>query len=111
MITDYGMSPKFANVTLRSRPMPVFMGENAVGAGAREYGETTQQYIDEQVAAMVSERYKKVLELLSGKKDILAAIANYLLKNETIDGKDFLEMAGIITNEKKRENAAETEKK
>jgi cell division protease FtsH len=95
MITDYGMSPKFANVTLRSRPAPVFMGDNGGMSGAREYSETTQQYIDEQVAAIVSERYRRVLDLLAGKKEILATIAKYLLKNETIDRKDFLRMAGI----------------
>ena len=95
MITDYGMSPKFANVTLRSRPAPVFMGDGGGMGGAREYAETTQQYIDEQVAAIINERYRRVLDLLAGKKEILAAIAAYLLKNETIEGKLFLKMAGI----------------
>ena len=95
MITDYGMSRKFANVTLRSRPVSIFMNDHSPGNGAREYSETTQQYIDEQVSEIINGRYNHVIELLKGKLEILRTVAEYLLKNETIDGKMFLEMAGI----------------
>jgi len=54
-----------------------------------------RQFIDEQVSSIVKERYHQVIELLKAKLEVLKAVAEYLLKNETIDGKVFLQMAGI----------------
>ena len=86
MITDYGMSTRFKNMTL---------GKAGKGYGSdspelvREYAETTQQYIDEEIARIIDERYNHVLEMLGAHKDLLEYIAKRLLEIETMEGKEF----------------------
>jgi cell division protease FtsH len=99
MITEYGMSQKFSNVTLRHRPGPAYLGSDGLATGQREYAESTQQYIDEQIAQIINQRYHRVIELLRGKIDVLKNIAQELLKKETIDRKEFLQLAGISSDE------------
>jgi cell division protease FtsH len=55
----------------------------------REYSEATQQYIDEEIAHMVEERYAHVKELLSKNSTLLDRVAGVLLDKETIDEKEF----------------------
>ena len=86
MITDYGMSTRFKNMTL---------GKAGKGYGSdspelvREYAETTQQYIDEEIARIIDERYNHVLEMLGAHKDLLEYLAKRLLEIETMEGKEF----------------------
>jgi cell division protease FtsH len=89
MITDYGMSARFKNVALTSR------GMRAPGEAVqepmfhREYSEATQQYIDEEIAHIVEERYTKVTETLSRIRPLLNTVASQLLEKETLDEKEF----------------------
>lgn len=89
MITDYGMSEKFKNVTL---------GKTGRGYGSdgpelvREYSEETQRYIDEEIARIMDERYSHVLSLLKENVDLLEYIANRLLEIETMEAKEFNEI-------------------
>jgi cell division protease FtsH len=90
MITDYGMSGRFKNVALTSR------GTGMLGGSAaqepvfhREYAETTQQYVDEEIARIVDHRYDVAKETLKSHKDLLDKIALVLLEKETIDEKEF----------------------
>ena len=89
MITDYGMSDRFKNMTLGKSGQGYNSGEPQL---VREYSETTQQYIDEEIARMMSERYKVVLELLKKHRELLEYIAKRLLEKETMDGKEFEEI-------------------
>jgi cell division protease FtsH len=86
MITDYGMSDRFKNMTLGKSGQGYNSGEPQL---VREYSETTQQYIDEEIARMMAERYKIVVELLKKHKELLEYIAKRLLEKETMDGKEF----------------------
>ena len=89
MITDFGMSDKFKNMTL---------GKGVLGARGgdanliREYSEESQNYIDEEIARIMDERYKFVVKLLKQHKDLLEYIANRLVEVETMDGKEFYEI-------------------
>ncbi|MDR0410341.1 MAG: ATP-dependent zinc metalloprotease FtsH [Spirochaetaceae bacterium] len=90
MITDYGMSGRFRNVALTSR------GANMMGgSGAqepvfhREYAETTQQYVDEEIARIVNDRYLLAKEKLRLNRTLLDTVAKVLLEKETIDEKEF----------------------
>ncbi len=90
MITDYGMSDKFLNMTL---------GKSGKGYGGpqepelvREFSEETQHYIDEEIARIMQERYKYVLKLLKDHRQLLEYIGNNLLEKETMDGKEFAEI-------------------
>ena len=95
MITVYGMSKKFYNVTLGKSGQGYGSGEPEL---VREYSESTQQYIDEEIARVMNERYEHVIKLLKQHKDVLELIADKLLEKETVDGKEFAE---IIENEKR----------
>ncbi|MGB7568862.1 MAG: ATP-dependent zinc metalloprotease FtsH [Chitinivibrionales bacterium] len=92
MLTDYGMSEKFGNMVLRSQKSPSFLGEG--GATSREYAESTQQYLDEQTARIIDERYRHVLSLLTEKKQAIEKVAAVLLDKEMVDAGEFRELAG-----------------
>jgi cell division protease FtsH len=103
MITVYGMSERFKNMTL---------GKSGQGYGSdgpelvREYSEATQQYIDEEIARVMSERYDHVLNLLREHKTLLEYIANTLLEKETMEAKEFNDIINAETHCKELENSA-----
>ncbi len=87
MIMEYGMSPKFKNVAFGKRGAG-YLGNNEPQL-VREYAETTQQYIDEEIAKIIDERYEIVLNMLNSKKHLLEKIALTLLEKETIESEEF----------------------
>ena len=89
MITDYGMSPRFRNVALTQRGASMLGPANAEPVMHREYSESTQQYIDEEIARIVNERYHKVKNLLMEKKPLLEKISQHLLDKETLEEQEF----------------------
>lgn len=91
MITDYGMSGKFKNVTLGKRGRG-YGSDDVEPALTREFSEQTQNYIDEEIARVMDERYERVLGLLKSHKDLLDYIARLLLEKESVDGKEFEEI-------------------
>ena len=103
MLTDYGMSEKFRNVVLSQRGSGYSGGEPQL---VREYSESTQTYIDEQLALMMEKRFKAVTELLSSKRTVMDYIANRLLEKEVIDQDEFAE---IIKAESDLQTKNETE--
>ena len=109
MITDYGMSDKFKNMTL---------GKGVLGARGgdanliREFSEQSQNYIDEEIARIMDERYKYVVKLLKQHKELLEYIANRLVEVETMDGKEFYEIVkGEAHCKELTENAGKSSKK
>lgn len=92
MITDYGMSEKFKNVTL---------GKSGRGYGTqepelvREFSEDTQKYVDDEIARVMEERYQFVLKTLKKHGNLLEYIAQRLLEKETMDGKEFQEIVKV----------------
>jgi len=89
MITDYGMSERFRNVALTQRGAGMLGGATAEPMLHREYAESTQQYVDEEIARIVSGRYEAVKRLLEGKRALLDRVADLLLEKETLDEKEF----------------------
>lgn len=89
MITVYGMSDKFKNMTLGKGVLGQAGGEFTT---VREFSEETQKYIDEEISRIVEERYQYVISKLTEHKDLLEYIANRLLVIETMDGKEFYEI-------------------
>jgi cell division protease FtsH len=55
----------------------------------REYAESTQQYVDEEIARIVEERYVKTQEILGRRRNVLDQVAGALLEKETLDEKEF----------------------
>jgi len=88
MITDYGMSERYRNVALTKRGAGM-IGPSAEPVMAREYGEETQRYIDETVAATVAERYDTARRVLGEHQTLLDALALELLEKESVDEAHF----------------------
>ena len=93
MVTDYGMSEKFANVRLPYRQESPLLGQAGYVIN-REYSESTQQYIDEETARIISERYQTVLNLLREQRPALEAVAARLLETEVVEAAEFAELVG-----------------
>ena len=89
MITDYGMSDRFANVALTSRGMSMTGQEKHEPSFHREYAESTQQYIDEEIARVIENEYVKAKKILESRRDTLDNIASALLEKETLDEREF----------------------
>jgi cell division protease FtsH len=94
MITDYGMSDRFKNVALTSRGMNMTGQERQEPSFQREYAESTQQYIDEEVARIIETEYAKAKGILQDKYGILNNVASALLEKETLDEKEFKALIG-----------------
>ncbi len=86
IIMDYGMSDRFKNVSLSQRG-------GGYGSDSpqlvREYSESTQQYIDEELARIMEQRFTRVVNLLTEKRDVLDYIAARLLEKEVIEQAEF----------------------
>ena len=108
MITDFGMSEKFKNMTLGRGVLGQRGGEPNL---VREFSEETQRFIDEEIARIMDERYNHVLNLLREKKDLLEYISNRLIEIETMDAKEFNEILKAHGHcVELAENAAEAQK-
>ena len=83
MVTDWGMSERLGFV---------FHGEDHSGAslfeigGGREISSKTAEIIDEEVKRIIDEAYVGTRQLLTENREKLDAVAQALLKYETIDG-------------------------
>jgi len=94
MITDYGMSGRFRNVALTSRGMNMNGQEQSEPSFHREYAESTQQYVDEEIARIIETEFAKVKQLLEEKREILDKVAASLLEKETLDEREFKALLG-----------------
>ena len=99
MITDYGMSERFRNVALTSRAMGMAGQEQHEPSFHREYAESTQQYVDEEIARVIEAEYAKSKSILEEKMEILHNVSNALLEKETLDEKEFKALIGSISFE------------
>lgn len=88
MITEYGMSSHFPNITLTKRP-EAMLGERSAPYISREYSEATQNIVDEEIRALVEDRYQGVVTLLNSKRTLLEALAQRLLQDEVVEESDF----------------------
>ncbi|WP_455381984.1 ATP-dependent zinc metalloprotease FtsH [Salinispira pacifica] len=96
MLTEYGMSTRFPNVYLPSGRPAAMSPEGA--SMYREYSESTQQYVDEETARIIAERFERVSRLLSDRRVALDEITEKLLVDEVIDADQF---AGIVSSHSK----------
>jgi len=95
MITDYGMSNRFRNVALTSRGAGMSGAERQDPMFQREYAESTQQYVDEEIARIIETEYVKTKETLNQRRELLDKLAEVLLEKETLDEKEFKALIGL----------------
>ena len=85
MITRYGMSEDFGMVALES-----VSNQYLGGDGSLICSEETQTEIDRQVVALVKKQYEKAKAILQDNMAILNELAQFLYRNETITGEEFM---------------------
>lgn len=87
MVTQYGMSERFGMMgleTISSRYLD--------GRPVSNCGEATESAVDEEIKAILDERYKEAIRLIEENKEVLETLASYLVEKETITGKEFVEI-------------------
>jgi len=90
MVTRYGMSNKLGPRTFGQTQELVFLGREI--SEQRNYSERVAQEIDDEVNGLIFEAYAHAKKVLSENYAKLAQVARYLMKNETVEGKDLAEL-------------------
>lgn len=83
MVTEWGMSEKLGPLTFGKKEEQIFLGREI--ARHKDYSEKTAIDIDEETKKIVIGAYKRAKNLLSENKDLLDALAQALLEQETMD--------------------------
>ncbi len=86
MVCSYGMSDKLGPMNLSDDHNPVFIGRE-FGA-APKHSQAKAREIDEEVHAILTERYAHAKQILIERRDSLDRIAHALLERETLEESD-----------------------
>lgn len=87
MVTKYGMSSRLGPITYGTDNNEVFLGRDF--SSTPNYSEETAAVIDEEINKIISDQYKKALDLLQQHMDKLHSVAKVLFEQEKIDGEAF----------------------
>lgn len=87
MVTKYGMSSRLGPITYGTDNNEVFLGRDF--SSTPNYSEETAAVIDEEINKIISDQYKKALDLLQQHMDKLHNVAKVLFEQEKIDGEAF----------------------
>ena len=89
MVTRYGMSEKLGTVLYGSRHSSdeVFLGRDF--SSGKNYSEQTAAEIDEEIRAIIGGAYGRCKAILTEHIDKLHFVAQFLLKNESMDDEQF----------------------
>lgn len=95
MVTQYGMSDKFGLMALAKQ-----QDKYLTGKAYLDCGDETATEIDHEVMQMLNAAYAKAKELISANRDVLDRIAGYLNIQETITGKEFMQIMNTVISER-----------
>ena len=90
MVTKYGMSDRLGPISFDDSSHSVFIGRDF--SQTKSYSEKTAALIDDEVKHIFDEAMERCEAILTEHRDMLIAIAEYLLEHETMDGADFIYM-------------------
>jgi cell division protease FtsH len=107
MVCEFGMSEKLGPVSYLEEEEHLFLGREI--ARTRNHSEETARAIDAEVRRFIDEAYARAREIISSRRDRLEAVAQALLKYETLTGD---EIRSLLKGEsidawKERERAEE----
>ena len=91
MITQYGMSQKFGLMGLASQENQYLSGRAVLNCG-----DDTATEIDHEVMKLLHDSYEESKRLLRGHRTALDKIAEYLIRKETITGKEFMKIFRVV---------------
>jgi cell division protease FtsH len=86
MVREWGMSDRVGPMAWSSQQQ-VFLGEDLMSAG-REYSDDTAKLLDEEIARILTDQEARAQALLTKHRRGLELIAEALLEQETIDGRE-----------------------
>jgi len=90
MVTRYGMSERLGPRTFGKKEELVFLGREI--SEQRDYSDKIAEEIDDEVHNLIQAAYATATEQLTTHRAKLAQIANYLITNETVEGKELAEL-------------------
>ncbi len=93
MVKEYGMSPNIGQVYFSREKRPLFIETGMQGGG--EYSEATAEMIDNEIKEIISVQYKRAVDLLREKKDVMDKGAEVLLEKEKIEGEELKALMGV----------------
>lgn len=100
MVTKYGMSNKLGPIKYGDDNDEVFIGREL--GHVKNYSEKVASEIDEEVHKIISASYDKTERILREHTDKLNSVAQFLIKHEKMDGKQFEELMksdNIVNND------------
>ena len=106
MVVNYGFSDKIGTIDYGGDG-EVFLGRD-FGA-THSYSESKAAEIDAEVHRIIDEAYQRCVQILTEKERQLHDVAEYLLRNETMDGETFLKVYNGENVPDKIANAATAE--
>lgn len=87
MVTQYGMSSKFGLMGLATVESQYLEGRAVLNCS-----DVTAAAVDEEVRLIMEECYKEAKAILSENMEAMDLIADYLIREETITGKEFMQL-------------------
>jgi cell division protease FtsH len=88
MVTTYGMSKILGPLAYEKGQQNAFLGDSMMMNPRRMVSDDTAKAIDNEVKDIVEEGHQKALSTLQQNRDLLEEIAQIILKNEVIEGKE-----------------------
>ena len=87
MVTSYGMSDKIGPIDYGSEGGEIFLGRDFTAGNG--YSEVKAAEIDDEIHRIIETAYHQCEKLLSEHMDAMTRVAEYLIRNETMDGETF----------------------
>ncbi len=87
MITQYGMSKRFGLMGLATQENQYLSGHTVL-----DCGDDTATEVDHEVMKLLHESYEEAKNLIGSHREALDKIAGYLIRKETITGKEFMKI-------------------
>ncbi|MDO4276933.1 MAG: ATP-dependent zinc metalloprotease FtsH [Eubacteriales bacterium] len=87
MVTQYGMSSKFGLMGLATQENQYLSGRTVLNCG-----DDTATEVDHEVMQLLHYSYEEAKQLIGSHREALDKIAEYLIKKETITGKEFMKI-------------------
>ncbi len=92
MIVEYGMGKTLGLSTYPRQRGPVFLPTEHGYGGGRDFSDDTASRIDAEAREILDQRHQHVMEMLTARRDTLAAIAELLLDKEVLLEEEFIRM-------------------
>lgn len=87
MITRYGMSDEFDMVALETVNNQYLGGDTSLACSP-----ATQREIDQKVVRLVKRQHERAIKILTGNREKLDELAQFLYEKETITGDEFMKI-------------------